>query len=157
MSGSSRSHTLPVVCSMAFLLGACASTSQGEAEAGPGRATQEGPTASSQPSGSEQRSPQGATDALRRADSAFLSGDFGAAVVEANRVMEGAASPEEYYAAVKILGLASCNRKDPRPVAHAFGRMTPTDQEGLKRECERNGLSITPDGRVIASEDSPSP
>jgi hypothetical protein len=88
--------------------------------------------------------------ALDRAQTAYMEGRWGDAVVEATRVTEGAASPEEYYMAVKILGLASCNRKDPRPVAFAWKRLHPADQASLRNECEQHGLSISEDGVVTA-------
>jgi hypothetical protein len=116
-------------------------------------ATQEGAEGSSQ-----QASPQGRATGLRtseevaraleRAQAAFLAGSWGEAVVLANRVLEGAASADEYYAAVKILGLASCARKDPRPVAFAWKRLLPADRESLKNQCETSGLRIDDGGQV---------
>ena len=94
------------------------------------------------------RSGAAVSQALERAQSAYLKGNWGDAVVEANKVMEGAATPEEYYQAVKVLGLASCNRKDARPAAFAWARLQPQDRETLRAACEQNGLGITDDGRV---------
>jgi hypothetical protein len=86
--------------------------------------------------------------ALDLAQSAFLGGQWGEAVVQANRVLEGAASADEYYAAVKILGLASCARKDPRPVAFAWQRLLPADRESLRNQCEASGLTIDEKGNA---------
>jgi hypothetical protein len=80
--------------------------------------------------------------ALQAAERAYMAGDWGNAVVQANRVLEGAASPEEFYAAVKILGLASCNRRDERPAAHALKRLQPEDREHLRSACEQNGIKL---------------
>jgi hypothetical protein len=80
--------------------------------------------------------------ALQAAERAYMSGDWGAAVVQANRVIEGAAAPDEYYAAVKILGLASCNRRDQRPAAFALKRLQPEDREHLRSTCEQNGIRL---------------
>jgi hypothetical protein len=88
------------------------------------------------------------SDALDRAQSAYLAGKWGDAVVEANKVMEGAATPDEYYMAVKLLGLASCNRRDPRPVAFSWKRMQPIDRDALRSACEQNGLEINEQGEV---------
>jgi hypothetical protein len=88
------------------------------------------------------------SQALEKAQAAYLSGSWGEVVLQANRVMEGAATPDEYYMAVKLLGLASCNRKDGRPVAFAYKRMKPSDQEALRAACEQNGLGISADGLV---------
>jgi len=93
-------------------------------------------------------SPAEVDAALDRAQRAYMEGRWGEAVVEATRVAEGGASPEEYYMAVKILGLASCNRKDPRPVSFAWKRLQPADQASLRNECEQHGLSISEDGVV---------
>ena len=86
--------------------------------------------------------------ALQAAETAFLGEKWGVAVVNANKVMEGIASAEQYYAAIKILGMASCNRKDLRPITFAWSRMGPADKESLRRECELNGLSISKTGSV---------
>lgn len=94
------------------------------------------------------RSAEEVAGALERAQAAFLAGSWGEAVVLANRVLEGAASADEYYAAVKILGLASCARKDPRPAAFAWKRLLPADRESLKNQCETNGLRIDDSGQV---------
>ncbi len=82
------------------------------------------------------------SEALGRADRAYLAGEWGEAVVQANRVIEGAASPEDYYAAVKILGLASCNRRDPRPAAFAYKRLQPADREHLRGVCQQAGVVL---------------
>lgn len=89
--------------------------------------------------------------ALHAAESAFLAEKWGVAVVNANKVMEGIASAEQYYAAIKILGLASCNRKDLRPIAHAWSRLGPADKDSLSRECALNGLTISKTGSVTPS------
>jgi len=89
--------------------------------------------------------------ALRAAESAFLAEKWGVAVVKANKVMEGIASAEQYYAAIKILGMASCNRKDLRPIAHAWSRLGPADKDSLSRECALNGLTISKTGSVTPS------
>ena len=89
--------------------------------------------------------------ALRTAENAFLAANWGVAVVNANKVMEGIASAEQYYAAIKILGMASCNRKDLRPIAHAWSRLGPADKESLRRECALNGLVIGKTGSVTPS------
>jgi hypothetical protein len=47
-----------------------------------------------------------------------------------------------------VLGLASCNRKDARPVAFAWTRLQPQDRETLRAACEQSGLGIRDDGRV---------
>jgi hypothetical protein len=86
--------------------------------------------------------------ALEKAQAAYLGGNWGEVVLEANKVMEGAATPDDYYMAVKLLGLASCNRKDGRPVAFSYTRMKPSDQDALRAACEQNGLTIGADGRV---------
>jgi hypothetical protein len=86
--------------------------------------------------------------ALARAQAAFVAGDWGKAVVEANRVMEGAAAADEYYAAVQVLGLASCARRDPRPVAFAWKRLLPVDRVVLKESCAARGITISDEGRV---------
>jgi len=86
--------------------------------------------------------------ALRAAQEAFLAEKWGQAVVSANKVMEGVASAEQYYAAIKILGMAACNRKDLRPIAFAWSRLGPADKDSLKRECALNGLSISKTGSV---------
>lgn len=103
----------------------------------------------SQPSGTVGlRSSAEVSQALERAQAAYLKGDWGEAVVEANKVMEGAATADEYYQAVKVLGLASCNRKDARPVAFAWKRLQTTDRETLRSACEQNGLGISDSGLV---------
>lgn len=107
-----------------------------------------GPPASPQRATRGAESPEEVARALDRAQAAYMDGRWGDAVVEATRVTEGGASPEEYYLAVKILGLASCNRKDPRPVAFAWKRLQPADQASLRNECEQHGLRISEDGVV---------
>jgi hypothetical protein len=106
------------------------------------------PKSTSQPGGVGLRSGAEVSQALERAQAAYLKGNWGDAVVEANKVMEGVATPEEYYQAVKVLGLASCNRKDARPVAFAWTRLQPQDRETLRAACEQSGLGIRDDGRV---------
>ena len=69
-------------------------------------------------------------------------------MLKATAVIEGAASPEQYYVAVKILGMASCSRKDPRPVAFAWKRLQPADRDSLKNACEQNGMTVTDQGMV---------
>jgi len=93
-------------------------------------------------------SPEEVARALDQAQAAYMDGRWGDAVVEATRVTEGGASPEEYYVAVKILGLASCNRKDPRPVTFAWKRLQPADRASLRNECEQHGLRISEEGVV---------
>lgn len=80
--------------------------------------------------------------ALQAAERAYMTGDWGEAVVQSNRVIEGAATPDEYYAAVKILGLASCNRRDLRPAAFALKRLQPEDRNHLRSTCEQNGVKL---------------
>jgi hypothetical protein len=80
--------------------------------------------------------------ALQAAQRAYVSGDWGEAVVQSNRVIEGAASPDEYYAAVKILGLASCSRRDPRPAVFAARRLQPHDLNHLREVCQQNGVTL---------------
>jgi hypothetical protein len=82
--------------------------------------------------------------ALRLAEKAYLAGDWGETVVQANRVMEGVAAPDEYYAAVKLLGLASCSRRDLRPAVFAQQRLQPEDRDQLQSVCEENGLKLPP-------------
>ena len=90
--------------------------------------------------------------ALQAAETAFLAAKWGEAVVNANKVMEGVASAEQYYSAVKILGMASCNRKDLRPITHAYSRLGPDDKEGLRRECALNGLIVSKTGSVTPAD-----
>jgi hypothetical protein len=94
------------------------------------------------------REPEEVAAALQAANDAFMDGRWGDAVVQANRVMEGNASQEQYYGALKILGLASCNRGDARPVAHVWQRLAPEDRGSLQRECAQNGILVGDDGKV---------
>jgi hypothetical protein len=96
------------------------------------------------------REPEQVAAALQAANDAFMASDWGEAVLQANRVMEGNASPEQYYEAVKILGLASCNRRDALPVGHAWKRLSPDDRGSLQRECAQNGIIVSDDGRVTS-------
>ncbi len=119
-------------------------------------ATQEGAESSPQPApqrgrATGLRTSEEVARALERAQAAFVAGRHGEAVVQANLVLEGAASSDEYYAAVKILGLASCARKDPRPVGFAWKRLLPADREGLKNQCEASGLTIDDQGAARPS------
>ena len=102
----------------------------------------------------ELRDPTVATRSLDKAQAAYLAGRWDEAVVAATRVIEGGAGSEEYYVAVKILGMASCNRKDPRPVAFAWIRLQPADRDALRGECSQNGLHITDEGKVTPAEGS---
>jgi len=86
--------------------------------------------------------------ALDRAQAAYMDARWGDVVVESTKIIEGAATPEQYYAAVKLLGLGSCNRKDPRPVAFAWKRLQPADRASLRNECDQHGLTISDDGVV---------
>ena len=131
-------HRYSSIALLLALCAACATARTSPDEARP----------ASQPGGAGLRSGAEVSRALERAQAAYLKGNWGDAVVEANRVMEGAATPEEYYQAVKVLGLASCNRKDSRPAAFAWQRLQPQDRETLRAACEQNGLGITDDGRV---------
>ncbi len=88
------------------------------------------------------RSSEEVNAALQAAHKAYLAGDWGEAVVQSNRVIEGAASPDEYYAAVKILGLASCSRRDPRPAGFAARRLQPHDLSHLREVCQQNGVTL---------------
>lgn len=97
------------------------------------------------------RTDEQVTQALDAAQAAFLAEKWGDAVVNANRVLEGAAGPEQFYAALKILGLASCNRRDTRPVAYVWSRMQPADRDSLRRECALNGVSISKSGVATLS------
>jgi len=97
------------------------------------------------------RTSQQVARALQEAQAAYMDGRHGDAVLRATAVIEGAASPEEYYDAVKILGLASCARKDPRPVSFAYKRLEPADREGLRSACEASGLMITDQGVVTSA------
>lgn len=90
------------------------------------------------------------TKALEAAQAAYLDGRWGDAVLKATAVIEGAASPEDYYLAVKILGMASCARKDPRPVTFAWKRLQPADRDSLKNACGQNGMTISNEGVVTA-------
>jgi flavin-binding protein dodecin len=94
------------------------------------------------------RSPEAVSQALDRAQDAYMNGRWGEAVTSATQVIEGAASPDEYYLAVKILGLASCARKDPRPVSFAWSRLLPADRASLRNECAQHDLSISDEGVV---------
>jgi hypothetical protein len=86
--------------------------------------------------------------ALEAAQAAYLDGRWGDAVLKATAVIEGAASPEDYYMAVKILGMASCSRRDPRPVTFAWKRLEPADRDSLKNACAANGMTISESGVV---------
>jgi hypothetical protein len=90
--------------------------------------------------------------ALEAAQAAYLDGRWGDAVLKATAVIEGAASPEDYYMAVKILGMASCSRRDPRPVAFAWKRLEPADRDSLRNACAANGMAISDDGVVTRAE-----
>jgi len=43
---------------------------------------------------------------------------------------------------VKILGLASCSRRDLRPAVFAQQRLQPEDRDHLLSVCEQNGLKL---------------
>ena len=119
----------------------CLAGCQTPSSSGPGRRQQ---AASPQPPAS----PQQIEEALDRAQADYLDGRWWEVVVQATRVIEGAASPEEYYMAVKLLGLASCNRCDARPVAFAWKRLQPMDRASLRNQCDQHGVSISDDGVV---------
>lgn len=97
------------------------------------------------------RTSQAVARAMQEAQAAYMDGRYGDAVLKATAVIEGAASPEDYYDAVKILGLASCARKDPRPVTFAYKRLEPADRESLKNACAAAGLTITDQGLVTGA------
>ena len=69
-----------------------------------------------------------------------MEGRWGEVVVEAGRVMRGLASQKEYYAAARLLGLASCKRKDIRPLPSVWQRLLPVDREKLRAECAKSGI-----------------
>ena len=94
------------------------------------------------------RSADQVEQAIVRARAAYLEGRWGDVVVDATRVIEGAASPEQYYDAVKLLGLASCSRQDPGPVTFAFKRLQGADQASLRGVCGQHGIQISDDGQV---------
>jgi len=79
---------------------------------------------------------------LSRAERAYVAGEWGDAILAAAAVMEGNASPEQYYAALKILGHASCGRKDARPAVFVMSRLNPVDRDSLRRDCARQGISV---------------
>lgn len=94
------------------------------------------------------------TAALDRAAVAYVDGRWGDVVTETSMVIESKASPDDFYFAVRMLGLASCNRKDAKPVAFAWKRLKPNDRDALTSECERNGLTISPKGEVTKQKES---
>lgn len=96
----------------------------------------------------ELRSPEATSRALEEAQSAYLDGRWGDAVTKSTAVIEGAASPEDYYMAVKILGMASCARRDPRPVNFAWKRLQAADRDSLKNACAQHGLIISEQGVI---------
>lgn len=87
-------------------------------------------------------------EALHRAETAFIKEQWGDAVVYAARVIEGDSLPEQHYAALKILGMAGCNRKDPMPIRTAWQRLLPPERQAMQRQCAQNGLRIAEDGSV---------
>ena len=96
------------------------------------------------------RTEQAVSETLRRAETAFMEGRWGAVVVDAGRVMRGLASPEEYYAAARLLGIASCKRKDTRPLHEVWLRLMPVDRQRLRAECEEAGIILDDEGMVTA-------
>lgn len=100
----------------------------------------------------ELRSPEATAKALEEAQSAYLDGRWGDAVTKSTAVIEGAASPDDYYMAVKILGMASCARRDPRPVNFAWKRLQPADRDSLKNACAHHGLIITEQGVITGDQ-----
>jgi hypothetical protein len=91
------------------------------------------------------------TLALEEAQLAYLDGDWSKAVIKATAVVEGAASADEYYLAVKILGMASCSRKDPRPASFAWKRLQAADRDTLKTACLQSGLTILANGEITSA------
>lgn len=91
------------------------------------------------------RTEEAVSNRLKDAEMAYLEGRFGDAVVAANQVMQGLASPEQFYSAVKILGLASCSRRDLRPIHHAYKRLNQDDRESLRKACAEQGITLDPE------------
>lgn len=96
------------------------------------------------------RTEQAVSETLRKAETAFMDGRWGDVVVDAGRVMRGLASPEEYYAAARLLGIASCKRKDTRPLHDVWLRLLPVDRERLRAECKDAGITLDDEGQVVA-------
>ncbi len=135
-----------IVVGAALLLGGAVSCG-GQQGAEPAAAPQQKQVAASSNNPGLRTGPE-VTKALETAQAAYLDGRWGDAVLKSTAVIEGAASPEDYYVAVKILGMASCSRKDPRPVTFAWKRLQPADRDSLKNACEQNGMTISNEGVV---------
>lgn len=131
---------------VALMCCGCASAPAREQPAAPASAPAQGGSGST-----GLRDPAAVAEALQRAEGAYMDGRWGDAVVAATRVIEGAASPEDYYLAVKILGLASCHRKDTRPVSFAWSRLQAADREAVRTACSQHGLTISDEGVVTVS------
>jgi hypothetical protein len=135
-----------IIAGAALLLGGAAGCG-GQQGAEPASAPQQKQVAASSNNPGLRTGPE-VTKALEQAQAAYLDGHWGDAVLKATAVVEGAASPDDYYLAVKILGMASCSRKDPRPVTFAWKRLQPADRDSLKNACEQNGMTISSAGIV---------
>ena len=94
------------------------------------------------------RTEQAVSRTLHQAETAFMEGRWGDVVVDAGRVMRGLASQEEYYAAARLLGLASCRRKDTRPLPDVWLRLMPVDRVRLRAECKEAGIDLDEQGKV---------
>ncbi len=92
------------------------------------------------------------SDTLRQAETAFMEGRWGDVVVNAGRVRRGLASPEEYYTATRLMGFASCKRKDARPLPSLWLQLKPADRDRLRAECQQAGINLDDQGKQVVEE-----
>ncbi len=138
------SKTAAIACCSLCLLCACG----GAASESPPPQTAAEPISTTTTAGEKDlRSSEVVSFVLGRAEAAYMDGRWGAVVVDAGRVLRGLASQDEFYAASRLLGLASCKRKDPRPIPTVWGRLGQADRSQLRAECARSGITLDEAGR----------
>lgn len=74
-------------------------------------------------------------EALRRAEHAYREGHYEVALIESDRVIAGAASPEEYADALKLNGLAGCRLRRSLPTPEIASRLMAPEREALESLC----------------------
>ena len=99
------------------------------------------------------RTEEAVSNTLRQAETAFMEGRWGDVVVAAGRVRRGLAGSEEYYTATRLLGIATCKRRDTRPIPTIWPQLKPADRERLRAECRQVGIVLDDEGRRSLEEE----
>jgi hypothetical protein len=78
--------------------------------------------------------------ALTRAEYAYRTGDYSRTIEESGRVIKSPGTSDQYYQAVKLIGLASCKSQNSYAALFAWKRLTPKDRQMVQNLCQQQNI-----------------